>query len=268
VLKLNVCNSCTRPHREHSQRTPKITCPEVWDDLAVTQLPAASVYRLTVAAVADVGPRMRRITLESEELATLNAIPGQDVAVHLADPRGGGVSRRYTIRNFDRTRCRFEVDVVTHGDAPGARWGMTAAPGDVVEVFGPRGKVMPATARWQLFAGDESAIAAIAEMVGAFTPDIEAEVIVEVTDADDEQPLRGERVDVTWLHRGSTRSEESRLVDDALRQRAIPGSDRHVYLFGESRLVRRLRDHLYERGLGPAEISAKGYWNAGRATSG
>jgi len=233
----------------------------------VAQLPAASVYRLSVVAVADVGPRMRRVTLASDELATFIAIPGQDVAVHLADPRGGGVSRRYTIRNFDRTRCRFDVDVVTHGDGPGARWGMTAAIGDVVEVFGPRGKVMPASARWQLFVGDESAIAAIAEMVAALPPVVEAEVILEVTDADDEQPMRGERVTVTWLHRGSTRPEESRLVDDAVRARAIPGSDRHVYLFGESRLVRRLRDQLYERGLGAPEISAKGYWNAGRATS-
>ncbi|HEY8728379.1 MAG TPA: siderophore-interacting protein [Acidothermaceae bacterium] len=233
----------------------------------MTQLPAASVYRLTVAAVADVGPRMRRITLESEALATLIALPGQDVAVHLADPQGGGVSRRYTIRNFDRSRCSFDLDVVTHGDAPGARWGMTAAPGDVVEVFGPRGKVMPASALWQLFVGDESAIAAIAEMVAALPPSVEAEVILEVTDSDDEQPVRGERVDVTWLHRGSTRPEESRFVDDALRQRAIPDGDRHVYVFGESRLVRRLRDHLYERGLGASEISAKGYWNAGRATS-
>jgi len=233
----------------------------------VTQLPAASVYRLAVVAVADVGPRMRRITLASDELATFVAIAGQDVAVHLADPRGGGVSRRYTIRNLDCIRCRFDVDVVTHGDGPGARWGMTAVIGDVVEVFGPRGKVMPATARWQLFVGDESAIAAIAEMVAALPSAVEAQVILEVTDSDDEQPMRGDSVEVSWLHRGSTRPEESRLVDDALRSRAIPGGDRHVYLFGESRLVRRLRDQLYECGLGASEISAKGYWNAGRATS-
>lgn len=239
----------------------------VWDDLVVTQLPTASVYRLTVVAVADVGPRMRRLTLAGDELAAFVCIPGQDVAVHLADPRGGGVSRRYTIRNFDRTRCRFDVDVLTHGDAPGARWGMTAAIGDVVEVFGPRGKVMPATARWQLFVGDESAIAAIAEIVAALPAVVEAEVILEVTDSDDEQPMPGGEVEVSWLHRGSTRPEESLLIDDALRQRAIPGSDRHIYLFGESRLVRRVRDQLYERGLGAAEISAKGYWNAGRATS-
>jgi NADPH-dependent ferric siderophore reductase len=241
---------------------------DIWDDLVVAHLlPAASVYRLTVVAVADVGARMRRITLHSDELASFVAIPGQDVAVHLADPRGGGVSRRYTIRHLDRTRCRFDLDVVTHGDGPGARWGVAAAIGDTVEVFGPRGKVMPSSAGWQLFMGDESTIAAIAEMVAVLPPDVEAQVTLEVTDTDDEQPMAGERVEVNWLHRGSSPPEGSRLLDEALRQRTLPGSDRHVYLFGESRVVRRLRDQLYERGLGVPEISAKGYWNAGRPAS-
>jgi NADPH-dependent ferric siderophore reductase len=38
-----------------------------------------------------------------------------------------------------------------------------------------------------------------------------------------------------------------------------------VFLFGESRSVRRLRDILTRRGVRLDEISAKGYWNLGRA---
>ena len=79
---------------------------------------------------------------------------------------------------------------------------------------------------------------------------VEAEVILEVTDADDEQPLprRKGRGQLAASRRHQP-PELSPLVDDALRQRAIPGGDRHVYVFGESRVVRRLRDQLYERGL-------------------
>ena len=225
-------------------------------------IPAASVYRLTVLAVGDVGPRMRRVTLGADELADFACLPGQDVALHLADGGAGGVSRRYTVRHLDAAQCRFDLDVVTHGDGPGARWAGTVSVGDDVEAFGPRGKIVPASARWQLFAGDESAIAAIAEMVAALS-EVEATVIVEVTDADDEQPIAATgTASVRWLHRGGIAPDESRLIDDALGQLSIPGSDRHAFVFGESRSVRRLRDLLYARGLTAAEVSAAG---SGRA---
>jgi NADPH-dependent ferric siderophore reductase len=234
--------------------------------VGVTELPTASTHQLVVAGVVDVGPRMRRITLGGEALAEFVALPGQDVVVHVSDGHGGGVSRRYTIRGLDTAARRFELDVVMHGHGPGAAWASSVAIGDAVEVFGPRGKVVLAAAGWQLFAGDESAIPAIAEMIRALPVATTAVALIEVTDADDEQPISTtELIDVRWLHRRATPPGESELLDGAVAAIEIPDADRHAYLFGESRVVRRLRDDLGGRGLQPHEISAKGYWNLGRA---
>ena len=228
----------------------------------VTDLPVASTHRLAVANVVDVGPRMRRITIAGDALAQFDPLPGQDVVVHVSDGHGGGVSRRYTIRNLDTAARRLDLDVVMHGHGPGAAWAAAVAIGDAVEVFGPRGKVRLASASWQLFVGDESAIPAIAEMIAALPGNSTAVALVEVTDADDEQPIPATAViDVRWLHRGETTAGESELLDQALASVEVPDADRHVYLFGESRVVRRLRDQLGGRGLQPHEISAKGYWN-------
>jgi NADPH-dependent ferric siderophore reductase len=233
----------------------------------VTELPTASTHQLSIADVVDVGPRMRRITVTGEALANFVALPGQDVVVHVSDGHGGGVSRRYTIRNLDTHARRLDLDVVMHGHGPGATWAASVATGDNVEVFGPRGKVLLADARWQLFVGDESAIPAIAEMVAALPAGTTAVAVIEVTDVDDEQPIvAAGPVDVRWLYRLETPAGESELLDRAVASIEIPDVDRHAYLFGESRVVRRLRDDLGGRGLKPHEVSAKGYWNFGRVS--
>ena len=211
----------------------------------VTELPTASTHLLSVARVVDVGPRMRRITIAGEALATFVALPGQDVVVHVSDGHGGGVSRRYTIRNLDAAARQLDLDVVMHGDGPGASWAASVAVGDGVEVFGPRGKVRLAAAQWQLFVGDESAIPAIAEMIAALPVGTTIVALIEVTDAADEQPITAAGpVDVRWLHRQAIAPGESELLLGAVGSVEIPHADRHVYLFGESRMVRRLRDEL------------------------
>ncbi len=230
-------------------------------------LPTASTHLLSVAQVVDVGPRMRRISLTGHALANFAALPGQDVVVHVSDGHGGGVSRRYTIRNLDAAARRLDLDVVMHGHGPGSAWASSVAIGDDVEVFGPRGKVPLADARWQLFVGDESAIPAIAEMIAALPGGTTAVAVIEVTDADDEQLIPATRpVDVQWLHRLDTPAGDSELLHAAVASIEIPDTDRHAYLFAESRVVRRLRDDLGGRGLRPHEISAKGYWNVGRVS--
>jgi NADPH-dependent ferric siderophore reductase len=122
-------------------------------------------------------------------------------------------------------------------------------------------------AGWQLFAGDESALPGIAEMIEALPADVTATVLLEVKDAQDEQAVEtAAGLDVRWLHRGDAAPGSGELLDRALEGVAVPPAGRHAFLFGESRTVRRLREIAMRRGLRPDEISAKGYWNLGRAT--
>ena len=211
---------------------------------------------------------MRRITLSGAELADFSPWPGQDVVFHLSDEAGGGVRRRYTVRHLDRQALRFDVDFVLHGPGPGADWARRVRPGEQVAVFGPRGKVAMSDAGWQLFAGDESALPAIAEMVEALPEGTHAVALIEVSDADDEQPIDARaELDLRWLYRGTTSPGTAEILDQAMDSVAFPASDRHLSVFAESRTVRRLRDAARRRGVTATEISAKGYWNLGRASS-
>jgi NADPH-dependent ferric siderophore reductase len=228
--------------------------------------PAARTHLLHVTAVANVSPRMRRVTLTGDTLSDFAPWPGQDVVLHVTDEKGSGVRRRYTVRNLDRERRSFDLDFVLHGHGPGARWADRVVPGEQVEIFGPRGKVALSDAEWQLFAGDESALPAIAEMALALPRGVTATALIEVADSADEQPIEtAADLELRWLHRGAAEPGSAELLDEALAGVAVPASDRHLFLFGESRTVRRLRDAVMRRGVRLDEISAKGYWNLGRA---
>ncbi len=229
-------------------------------------MPIATTHDLAVAAVADLTPLMRRITLSGDSLAGFECWPGQDVVLHLADESGSGVRRRYTVRNLDSAARRFDLDFVLHGHGPGARWAASAEIGARLEVFGPRGKVAMSGASWQLYLGDESALPAIAEMAAVLAPSVRGVAIIEVNDANERQPIRGP-LDVRWVFRDGAPAGATQLLDESLHGLVLPPpGDRHAFVFGESRVVRRLRDQLQAGGLRAAEVSAKGYWNLGRAT--
>jgi len=228
--------------------------------------PSARTHLVEVTAVTDVSPRMRRVTVTGATLSDFAAWPGQDVVLHLTDDSGSGVRRRYTVRSLDSGARRFNLDFVLHGHGPGARWAERVVVGQRIEIFGPRGKVAMSDAGWQLFAGDESALPAIAEMARALPTGVTATALIEVAEPVDEQPIAsGADLEVRWLHRGTTEPGTAELLDEALAGVSVPASDRHLFLFGESRTVRRLRDAITQRGVALDEISAKGYWNLGRA---
>lgn len=106
----------------------------------------AGRYDLECVGLQMLTPRMRRIELHSEDLASFSYEAGQDLMVTIAAEAGSIVRRRYTIRLLDQTDAVIAIDVVLHAHGPGARWATTVAPGDRVEAIGPRGKVSVMTA--------------------------------------------------------------------------------------------------------------------------
>jgi NADPH-dependent ferric siderophore reductase len=238
--------------------------------LSVAERLGATVYDLVVHEVSNLTPSMRRITLGAEGLASLGSLPGQDVMLSVPTAEGSWVRRRYSVRSFDPAAERIVLDVVAHGDGPGAHWAAGAAVGDVVEGIGPRGKVLinPGAA-WHLFVGDESFTPAIFSMVEALTPATPAIVVIEVGGSDDELPLEAAACPdgPRWLHRTTSPGAPSAVVLDALRDLRLPSGSGFAYLGGEFHTVAAVRDLLVERGLDKAQISAKPYWRANMANA-
>src|SRR3989442_15705839 len=129
--------------------------------------PEPTTWKLEVAAVAEVTPRMRRIQLTGPTLESFAYLPGQDVALGIRRDDATMVRRRYTIRRFAPETRLLELHVLFHGDGPGMRWAQAAAPGVAIEAIAPRGKITVADAAWHLFAGDATAVPGAITMMEA-----------------------------------------------------------------------------------------------------
>jgi NADPH-dependent ferric siderophore reductase len=241
---------------------------------------------LTVAAVTQVTPSVRRVLLSGTEAAVAAAGPTVNVLVprvgdlaprwpHVARdgrivwPDGAhGVSlRSYTARRQDPAAGEVEMDFVLHGDGPAPAWAGAAEAGALLGVAGG-GALGDRPAGWLLLAGDETALPAISRILAAAPATTTGVVFVEVAGPDEEQPLSAPSgMTVRWLHRGGTPPGESTLLADAVAGLDRPtGDDLFAWVAAESAAVRTARADLRGRwGLGRAQHHAIGYWRRGRA---
>jgi NADPH-dependent ferric siderophore reductase len=254
----------------------------------VTAPDSRPVDVLTVAAVTQVTPSVRRVLLSGTEAAVAAAGPTVNVLVprvgdlaprwpHVARdgrivwPDGAhGVSlRSYTARRQDPVAGEVEIDFVLHGDGPAAAWAAAAAPGAPIGSAGG-GSLGERPAGHLLLAGDETALPAISRILAEAAPTAVGTALVEVAGPAEEQPLAAPAgITVRWLHRGGVLPGESTLLADAVAGLDRPeGEDLFAWVAAESAAVRVIRADLRARwGLGRAQHHAIGYWRRGRAMS-
>ncbi|MFE1599071.1 siderophore-interacting protein [Methylobacterium sp. ID0610] len=257
----------------------------VWtgDGCGATTLP--SLREMRVRRVADITPRLRRITLGGEDLARYDAA---DMHVHLLIPPEGqppqwpvpganGIPvwpqgpaapamRTYTIRRVDVAAGEIDIDFVMHADAgPGAAFANRARPGDVVALLGPGGRSV-GQAEWYLLAGDETALPAIGRILARLPATAAGVAVIEVEDAADEQALvHPEGVALRWLHRNGAAPGTTTLLADAVRAIPLP-VDRTVFAWAgaEFETFKALRAHWRRTcGLPRDRHLAVAYWRRG-----
>lgn len=171
--------------------------------------------------------------------------------------------RRYTVRHWDHDRKQLTIDFVAHGDDGFAGpWAQAARPGDRLQFKGPRGSFRPnPAAEWYLFAGDESALPAIAACLEALSPAARAVVLLVVDGPDDELTLTAPaNSEIVWLHRRSA-DEPPALLPDAVAALDWAAGPVDIFVHGEAAEVRAVRKHLISvRGIDPADASISPYW--------
>jgi NADPH-dependent ferric siderophore reductase len=242
---------------------------------------------LTVAAVRDVTPAVRRVTLTAPGDVIAAAGPSLSLLVPRVDdpaphwpqvardgrivwPQGshGVALRSYTARRQDPVTGELDIDFVLHGDGPAATWAAAAAPGAVLAVASAS-SLGEAPAGWLLLAGDETAIPAIGRVLAAAGPGVRGIALLEVAGPEEEQPLPAPAgVEVRWLHR-SAASPDADLLTGAVAALPRPeGEDVFAWVGAESATVRAVRADLRSRwGLRRSQHHAIGYWRRGRAMS-
>jgi len=238
-------------------------------------------YDVEVAAVSPLTPHLVRITFTGRELAEF-ADDGPDQRCKVFIPRPDGsrpivprgpdwyqawqrlsdadrpTIRTYTIRQARPERCEVDVDFVLHGDlGPASAWACRAAIGDPLVIFGAYAEYNPPVdAAWQLIAGDETALPAIAAIVERLPASTVARIFIEVVD-------ERERLDInaTWLYRNSGDS----LVA-AIENAEFPSDVPYAWIAGESATVKAIRRHLVrDRGIPARMVEFMGYWKSGES---
>ncbi|MEA2633751.1 MAG: hypothetical protein QOH92_518 [Chloroflexota bacterium] len=212
---------------------------------------------------------MRRVQLTSPDLDRFDYLAGQDMALTFRRDDAPPVRRRYTIRHYDRDHRVLHLDFVLHGNGPGMRWAQAARPGDSIEVVGPRGKItLVGDAAWHFFAGDATAVPGTLAMMEALPPDVPALAFLQVDGRDERQTGDGAREQqIRWHYEEQAPNGSAGLVA-AVAGAVLPPGRGHAYLAGEVALVTALKATLLSLGWAADDISAKAYWNRGRANAG
>lgn len=242
--------------------------------------------RARVLRTERITPHMIRVVLGGEHLAGFGAGEHTDHYIKLQFPVDGVAypepmdletvrrdfprdqwprTRTYTVRAWDPQAVELTVDFVHHGDEGIAGpWAATVRPGEEVLFAGPGGAYSPGEdADWHLFAGDESALPAIAASLERLPEGALAKAFIEVAGPEEEQEIvPSGKADIVWLHRGD-RPIGAALVE-AVQALEFPPGTPQAFVHGEATFVKELRRHLrIDRGLEREQLSISGYWRRG-----
>ncbi|MCK9485478.1 MAG: siderophore-interacting protein [Dehalococcoidia bacterium] len=242
-------------------------------------------FLTSVRAVRQVTPLVRRITFAGGDLGAFRCIAPDQFVYLLLPPPGRTaltvdqgftwaqyrqmpeperpVGAYYTVREHRAGAGELDIDVVLHepsGHASG--WAGRAQPGDPVALWGPRtAYAPPADTEWHLLVGDETALPAIAAILRALPLGMRATAVIEVANAQEEQPLpTPAEADVRWLHRNDAEAGHINLVVEALEDLALPSGVGYAWGGGEVKMMNLARRLLRQRGLDRASTSLVGYW--------
>ena len=229
-------------------------------------------------------PRLVRVTLKGSQLRSLEVTqPASSVRMLLPDsgtpellelPGWDGnrfvladgrrpILRTITPRYNDRDAGTLHLDVVVHGDGAAARWASTATRGSPAAVSGPaRGYSIDQDASTFVLGGDETAIAAICQLLEAISADAVVEVHLETLDEQCRPQLPSHpRSRVNWIDQGGLPG--SALVEQL--GEASLTDDSRLWAAGEAAAMQRLRQRLFnERGIPRDRATIRGYWKHGR----
>lgn len=247
---------------------------------------------LTVESTQWLGPHLVRVVLSGESLADFADNGSTDAYVKLVfvDPELGleppydltelrttlppeqlPVTRTYTVRWVDRAAQRLALDFVVHGDTGlAAPWAAAAQPGDRLVLTGPGGRYAPDPATdWHVFAGDLSAVPAIAAALEALPADARGVAHLEVAETGDVLELTApEGVRIDWLVNPDVDDVDflARAMDAgpwSADPDGVAGS-LQVFAHGERESIKAVRAVLRRRQVPRDAISISGYWARGR----
>lgn len=223
--------------------------------------------RLTVKAVTDLTPSLRRITLTGVDLADFETPSADDHVKLFFTPDDGGeaIGRDYTPRNFRREALELDVDFVLHESGVATTWSKQARVEDELVVGGPRGSTL---VKYEfdeyLLVADDAGLPALLRRLEDLPAGAKVTVFAEVQSAAHELPTTTQAaLTLRWLHRGDAAAGTTTLLQDAVGAWPQPTGTVFVWVGAERATTSFIKENLLARGLDADTMRMTAYWTKG-----
>jgi NADPH-dependent ferric siderophore reductase len=235
--------------------------------LELAQRLNATAAVCTVVSSTQLSTSIHEVVLAGQA-SVLAGVAGNDVMAQFTNDAGRLVRRRYSVRSVDEDLDQFSLWITTAHDGIGSAWAKGAAPGDEMDIIGPRGKVvLDPMADWHLFVGDITILGSAYRMAQSIEAPGRAIFIVETDNADDALTATfDEDIAITgiFVDRMDRAKDDPTGVLSGLAAFAFPPNKGHAYVFGEFHVMKAVQSTLLDRGLDAEDISVKPFWRVGR----
>lgn len=216
--------------------------------------------RATIAAVDEVAPGFRLITLEGPALQGVAWTPGQKLQVAFG---ATFATRTFTPIDWDAGKGRTRILGFMHGEAPASGWLNDLEVGDEYDVFGPRGSLdVRSLARPLAVFGDETSIG----LAYALQEDREHATTSRFEVGDEVSAERViETLDLAKVTVFKRKDDDTHLEQMEASLLPLIGDGGSFVLTGKAGTIQRLQQALKRLGIAPDRIATKAYWAPGKA---
>ena len=236
---------------------------------------ATNIRKLEVTDTKILGANMKRITLHGDDL--LDFPENQESGyVKVRFPKAledlekntnkNFDLRSYTIRSFDPDKLELVLDFLLHGDSgPASKWASSVERGEVIEIAGPGPAILASTeADWYLFAGDMTALPAIAVNLEKLSTKSEGLALIEINSLEDQQELiKPQGVEVKWILNPDPLQGCQELMK-ALEDVEWKGNNPYAWVAGEFELMRFARKLIkHDKSFSKESMYLSCYWKIG-----
>ncbi|OSZ68575.1 hypothetical protein CAP40_08370 [Sphingomonas sp. IBVSS2] len=216
--------------------------------------------RATVTASERLARGFRLITLEGPALEGVAWTPGQKIQIAMGS---AFTARTYTPIEWNPGTGRACILGHVHGDGPGSLWVRDAAPGDMCDIFGPRGSLDAGRMHGPLAVfGDETSIG-LAHALAYQDPGRMVAGYFEVGDVEGSCRV-AEQLGLDRVALFARAAGDAHVGEMEVRLATLAAGGTGFVLTGKAGTVQRLRQRLKRLAVPASRIAAKAYWAPGK----
>ena len=216
--------------------------------------------RATVTASERLARDFRLITLEGPALEGVAWTPGQKIQIAMGS---AFTARTHTPIEWNPGTGRACILGHVHGDGPGSAWVRDAAPGDMCDIFGPRGSLDASRMNGPLAVfGDETSIG-LAHALAYQDPGRMVAGYFEVGDVEGSCRV-AEQLGLVRVALFERTADDAHVGEMEVRLATLAAGGTGFVLTGKAGTVQRLRQRLKRLAVPASRIATKAYWAPGK----